>query len=59
MTTMQPAEQPKAMSDAALVMLLVLSNLFFWGCVTSRYAGSPTDAPYMFNQPVKVVLVDG
>ncbi len=64
MTTMQPAEQPGARSDATLVVLLVLGNLFFWGCVASRYAGVPTDAPLMFDQPGfsqpgKIALAEG
>ena len=59
MTTMQPAEQPRLRSTAALAVMLVLGNMFFFGCVVSRYAEVPTEAPHMFSQPGKIVLVGG
>jgi hypothetical protein len=59
MMTMQPAEQPRLRSTAALALMLVLGNLFFFGCIASRYAGVSTEAPHMFSQPGKIVLVEG
>jgi hypothetical protein len=59
MTTMQPAEQQRPRSDAALAVTLVLGNLFFWVCVANRYAEVPTASPYMVSQPEKIVLAEG
>ncbi len=59
MTPMQPADQQRPRSDAALAVMLVLGNLFFWGCVVSRYAEVPTDSPHMVGQPTKIVLDEG
>jgi hypothetical protein len=56
---MQPADQQRPRSDAALAVMLVLGNLFFWGCVVSRYAEVPTDSPHMVGQPTKIVLDEG
>jgi hypothetical protein len=58
MTTMQPAEQPRSRSNAALAVLLVLGNLFFFGCVVSRYAGGSTDLPREVSQPARIVLAE-
>ena len=59
MTTMQPAEQPRLRSTAALAAMLVMGNLVFFGCVVSRYAGVPTEPPHTFSQPGKIVLGEG
>ena len=59
MTTMQLAKQPRLRSTAALAVMLVLGNLFFFGCVASRYAGASTEAPHIFTQPGKIVLGEG
>ena len=56
MTTMQPAEQPRMRSNAALAVLLVLGNLFFFGCVASRYAGAAAGPPHLASQPARIVL---
>jgi hypothetical protein len=59
MTTMQPAEQPRSRSNAALAVMLVLGNLFFWGCVVSRYAWGTMGSPHIVSQPAKFVPAKG
>ena len=59
MATMQPAKQSRTRSNVALAVMLVLGNLFFFGCVVGRYAGGPTGSPHMVNQFVKIVLAEG
>jgi hypothetical protein len=59
MTATQPAPQPTPRSNAALALLLVLSNLVFWGCVASRCMPTSTDWPETAGQPARMVLAEG
>jgi hypothetical protein len=59
MTATQPAPQPTPRSNAALALLLVLSNLVFLGCVASRCMPTSTDWPETAGQPARMVLAEG
>lgn len=59
MTTTQPAPQQRSRSNAALAALLLLGNLFFWGCVASRFTMAPTGWSEMAAQPERIVLAEG
>jgi hypothetical protein len=58
MTTMQPAEQTRSRSNVVLAVMLVLGNLFFFGCVVSS-TGVSTSSPQVVSQPAKIVLAEG
>ena len=61
MSAMQPAPQqkPSRASNAVLALLLVLGNLFFWGCVASRTTGIPTAWSDTAGETVRIVLAEG
>jgi hypothetical protein len=57
MTSMQTAPEPAARATrVALALMLVAGNLFFFGCIASRYAGTPADRPGAASQPARIVL---
>ena len=56
MTTMKPALQ-QSLTNGALVLMLVLSNVFFAACVTG-YRGpvAQTDWSHLASEPARMVL---
>ncbi|MCB4824053.1 hypothetical protein [Roseicella aerolata] len=54
---MPPSPQHLPRSNAALAAMLLLGNLFFWGCVASRYASIRADWNPAPAQPERIVLL--
>ena len=56
MTTMTPALQ-RSMTNGALVLMLVVGNLFFAACVTGYWGPvAQTDWSRLAGEPAKIVL---
>ena len=56
MTTMTPALQ-RSLTNGALVLMLVLGNLFFAACVTGYWGPTAqTDWSRLASEPARIVL---
>jgi hypothetical protein len=56
MTAMQPMPQQRTRTNLALLLMLVLGNLFFFWCVAGRYAAPPVEWGRGAGQPERIVL---
>ena len=56
MTTMRPALK-RSLTNGALALMLVISNVFFAACVTGYWGPTAqTDWSRLASEPVKIVL---